>query len=212
MRVTLLAVTILAFGTAGSLRAADLPAQLDPASLLRAEAIRYEVGHRYSAVPGRRLVVTESTSTGVVDSITLMTDWLEPPRVVPAGNGIYFALCTARARCPYAPRSAAWRRSAFLPRRIALELAARAFLETTASLVVVSLPTERPSWVVFERDELSTVADMRAVLGTLSAAPGRVDEVIRQLVDRLTQPCLYRPLPIVPPPPGTIIAVRVAAS
>jgi hypothetical protein len=210
-RVSLLAAIALAVGTAGAVHATAPPAQLDPAALHRARVIRAEVSARYGVVPGRRLAVTESTSTGVVESLTLVTDWLTLPRVVPAHNGLYFAVCTARARCPYPVRPLAWQRSAFLPRRIALEVAARAFLETTVSLVVVLLPTARPTWVVFERDELSAATDIGAVRDRLSGDPSVVDAFMRQLVFELTQPRLYVPLPILPPPDGTIVAAHVGA-
>src|SRR5215218_1017037 len=87
-----------------------------PETLTHARVIRAEVGAKYRLAPGRKLSVTEATSTAVVESITLITDWLEPPRVVAAANGIYFAICSARAKCPYPRRSAAWRPLAFRPR------------------------------------------------------------------------------------------------
>ena len=141
---------------------------------------------------------------GVLDSVTLFTDGHMEPRMVPTANGVYFAIRSARARRPYRLRSA------FLPRRIALELAARMFVETTVNLVVVSLPTARPTWVLFERDEFSRDAE-GALLPALLEEPARADETLRELVDRLSGSRLWEPLPILPPPPGTIVAVRVTA-
>jgi len=64
------------------------PSALAPSALFRARTIRAEVNARYRLMPRRKLVVTEATTTGVVDSLTL----LDPSqaqlwRVVPAENG-----------------------------------------------------------------------------------------------------------------------------
>jgi hypothetical protein len=177
----------LASLAAGAVAASPAPAAtttsaLAPETLTRARVIRAEVSARYRLVPGRRkLAVTEATTTGVVQSLTLVTDWLELPRVVPADNGIYFAICSARAKCPYPARSAAWRAAAFLPRRQALELALRTFLKTSASLVVVALPTAEPVWVVFQRDDLLADTDAPAVLDQLASNPAAIDTPLREL-------------------------------
>ncbi|HET6642937.1 MAG TPA: hypothetical protein VFG93_06650 [Gaiellaceae bacterium] len=196
---------------AGAVAAFSAPASattsaLAPEALTRARVIRAEANARYRLMPGRKLVVTEATSTGVVDSLTLVTDWLEQSRVVPADNGIYFAICSKLARCPYPVRSAAWRVGAFLPRRQALELALRTFLETSVSLVVVALPTAEPVWVVFERDDLLANIDGWAVLDQLASKAAVIDPRLRDLVGRLTRPRLFVPLPILPPPDDTIYA------
>jgi hypothetical protein len=136
-------------------------------------------------------------------------DWLEPFRVVPARNGIYFATCSARAKCPYPARSAAWSPTALLPRRQALELALSTLLRTSVSLVVVALPTVEPVWVVVERDDVATI-DSRAVLARLASSPAVDDGSLRELVDRLTRPRLYRPIPILPPPDDTLYALRLS--
>lgn len=192
---------------AGSLPAATPEPELELAAstLPTAKALRLDVSRRHGAVPGRKLVVTESTSMGVVDSVTLVTDWLAEPRIVSTANGVYFAIRSTRARRPY------WRLPAFPPRQIALELAARMFADTSVRLVVVSLPTARPTWVLFERDEFARDAEVGALPRVLMGDPADVDETLRDLVDRLSGSRLYEPLPILPPPPGTIIAVRVTA-
>jgi len=182
---------------------------LEREALTHAQEIRAEVDARYRHVLGRKLAVTEATPTGVVQGITLVIDWLDLPRVVPADNGLYYAICSARARCPYPARSAAWPAVAILPRRQALELALRTCLETSVSLVVVALPTARPVWVVFERDEFLADIDGRAVLDQLEGDPAVVDTPLLELVDRLTRPRLFLPLPILPPPDDTIYAVRL---
>jgi hypothetical protein len=184
---------------------------LAPEALTRARVIRAEINARYRLMPGRKLVVTEATSTGVVQSFTLVTDWLEPPRIVPADNGIYFAICSARAKCPYPRRSAAWPAVAFLPRRQALELALRTFLETSVSLVSVALPTAKPVWVVFERDDLLANIDAPVLRDQFANPPAAADTEFRELIGRLTRPRLFLPLPILPPPPDTIYAVRLFA-
>lgn len=212
MRKTLLALAAAALA-AGAAAASPAPAtataSIEPAALARARVIRAEVDSRYRLLPGRKLTVTEATSTGVVETLTLLTDLFELPRVVPADNGIYFAICSARAKCPYPARSAAWPAAAFLPRRQALELAVRTFLETSVSLVVVALPTAQPVWAVFERDDLLAKIDAPAVLDQLAPHPAVIDTPLRDLVDRLTRPRLFLPLPILPPPRGTIFAVSL---
>ena len=208
-----LALTLATLVT-GTVAALPAPASaatsaLAPETLTRARVIRAETNARYLLLPGRKLVVTEATSTGVVESLTLLTDPLEPLRVVPADNGIYFAICSARAKCPYPARSAAWPAAAFLPRRQALELALRTFLETSASLVVVALPTAKPVWVVFERHDLLASIDAPALLDQLASHLTIAETELRDVVGQLTRPRLFLPLPILPPPRDTIYAVRL---
>jgi hypothetical protein len=216
-RKLLLVLATLAAGAAAAVTAhssataaSETAAALEPKALTRARAIRAEVSARYRLLPGRKLVVTEATTTGVVETLTLVTDWLDP-HVVPADNGIYFAICSLRARCPYPRRSAAWRALAFLPRRQALELALRTLLETSVSLVVVALPTAEPVWVVFERDHLLSSIDGPAALEQLAASRASVQPPLRKLVDQLTRPRLFAPLPILPPPDDTIDATPLFA-
>jgi hypothetical protein len=209
-RLQLTLVTLAAGAVAGVPPSATASG-LEPEALAQARVIRAEVNAGYRLVPGRKLVVTEATSTEVVKSLTLMTDWLEPPQVVPADNGIYFAICSARATCPYPVRSAAWPAAAFLPRREALELGLRTLVETSVSLVVVALPTSKPVWVVFQRELLATI-DARAVLDQLSSHPAVLDSTLRELLLRLTRPRLFCPLPILPPLDDTIYAVQLFSS
>ena len=146
---------------------------------------------------------------GVVESVSLLTDPVEPLHVVPADNGIYFALCSVRAKCPYPARSAAWPAAAFRPRRQALELAVRVFSRTTADLVVVALPTRSPTWIVFERADLS--AEVGApLLDQLAADPGFADAGLRAIVDRLTRRRTFVPLELLPLGPGRETFVAVA--
>jgi hypothetical protein len=188
-------------------RAADPLAE--PEALTRAQAIRTDVDARYRRLPGRKLAVTEATTTAILDSLLLLSDPFETPHVVSTSSGIYFAVCTARARCPYPPRSASWPAAALLPRRQALELALRTFLETPVSLVVVSLPTADPVWAIFERDDLVGTVDAPMVLAQLGPVRARTDTPLRELVDRLIQPRLFRPIPTLPPT-GTLFAVALS--
>ena len=57
--------------------------------LVAARTIRSETTARYASAPGRKLKVTESSSTGVVESFTLLSGPMLEPRIVPADNGIY---------------------------------------------------------------------------------------------------------------------------
>jgi hypothetical protein len=77
------------------------------------------------------------------------------------------------------------------------------------SLVVVALPTAEPVWVVFERDDLFASIDTAAVVDQLARPAAVIDRPLRELVGRLTRPRLFVPLPILPPPDGTIYAVRL---
>jgi hypothetical protein len=206
-----LALAALAAGVAAAVAAesaADAAAAGQEA-LTRARAIRVEIDARYRLVPGRRLAVTEATSTAVVGSLTLLPD-LELPRIVPAQHGIYFATCPARARCPYPAHAASRPATAFLPRRQALELALRTFLDTSAPLVVVALPTAEPVWVVFERDDLLASVDATAALTVLAGHPAVADPPLRELVDRLTRPRLFVPIAVLPPSLETIFAVGLS--
>lgn len=155
MRFWLVLVALVcAVGAEGTARTT---AAAEPDAFDRARAIAGELGTRYRLEPGRKLAVTEVTSTSVLESLTLIESWVELPRVVPAANGVYFALCTVRVRCPYPPPRAAWSVGAPLPRALALELAVRTLLETTLDVVVVALPTARPVWFVLERGELEAI-------------------------------------------------------
>jgi hypothetical protein len=140
-------VLLLALGCAASIRAGT--AEI----LEHAEQIRSEL-----QPSGGSFVITEASSTGVVDSLTLLSRHQPAAmRVVPAAGGVYYAICPARARCPYPGRRAA-RVRARVPRRVALDLALRTFQRTAAGVVVVSLPTSRPALVVLERDDVMTAA------------------------------------------------------
>jgi hypothetical protein len=207
-----LTLVTLAAGAAAAVPPSAAASGLEPEALTQARVIRAEVNARYRLVPGRELAVTEATSTEVVKSLSLVTDWLELPQVVPADNGIYFAICSARATCPYPVRSAAWPAAAFLPRRAALELGLRTLAETSVSLVVVALPTAKPVWVVLQREDLLARIDGRAVLEQLSSDPAVLDPTLRELLSRLTRLRLFCPLPILPPPDDTIYAVRLFSS
>jgi hypothetical protein len=215
IRTLLFASAILAAGAVAAIPASASKSlsELQPQALVRAKAIRTNVNARYLRLPGRKLAVTEVTSMGVVDSVSLIVDPLEPPHVVAAENGIYFALCTVGARCPHPPWSAAWPATAFRPRRQALELAVRAFAQTAASLVVVALPTWSPTWVVFERDDLSKEVGA-ALREQLAADPRYADAGLRAAVDELTLGRTFVPLGIEPVVPGheTFMAIALFGS
>jgi hypothetical protein len=201
---------LLGTGAAFPLHSPATALALAPDALTRAHAIRAEVNARYRPLPGRKLVVTGATSTGGASMLVLMSaDWLEG-RIVPTDNGIFFDTCSARATCPYPVRWAAWPVSACLPRRLALELALRTFVETTVSVVVVSLPTPQPVWAVFERDVLLADMDAPAVLDRADSSPATTDFPLRELVGRLTRPRLFAPVAL--GPDDSIVAVRLFGS
>ncbi len=128
--------------------AAALPARAAATTtetLALAEQIRADADAHYQS-----LAVTEASTTDVVDSLVLLGGPHEQPLVLSAENGVYFAICSRQARCPY-PGRAAWSPNARVPRQLAHELAIRTLNETTADLVVVSLPTARPAFLVVKR-------------------------------------------------------------
>lgn len=184
----------LAATTAGG--AAGSPS-LGPDELAHVRTIRSDLSARY----GPELVVTEASSTGVLESYTLLSPRLDGARVVLAEGGAYFAICTRGATCPYPTR--ARRPAAFQPRRLALELAVRTLSETTADLVVVSLPTERYVVLVVERAELVGAVGLPALARALRGHPGRAPAAwLRRIVDRVTRPRLFVPLALEPTPSG----------
>lgn len=172
---------------------------LDPLALTQARAIKAEVSARY--VRGPKLKVTEASPTNSLEYYLLLTADFLGLQVVPADNGIHYAICPVGATCPYPARSRP--ASAFAPRREALELAARTFLETSATLVAVSLPT--PDYVLFivERDELAREADLHGLARALSGNPARAPAAsLRDIVDEITLPRLFLVLGLEPTPSG----------
>jgi hypothetical protein len=171
--------------------------------LAAAHKIRSETTTRYARAPGRKLAVTESSSTGVVESFTLLSGPMLEPRIVPADNGLYYAVCPRGARCPYPGPRFARPASDLLPRRQALELAVRTFLETSARVVAVSLPTSRFILFVVERDELSQQVDISALGRELSTNPSRTLAAnLQATVDQITRPRLFVALGLEPTPSG----------
>ena len=201
-------LAIGAFAAAGS--ASPVASRLEPRSLARARAIRAQLDARYRVVPGRGLAVTEATSTGVLESFTLLSLDLLQTRLVPADNGVYYAICPVGARCPYPARRFARPAAELLPRRLALESALRTFLETSADVVAVSLPTPRFVLFVVEREELAREVDLSVLAKALDRDPSRaLSSSLESVVDRLTRPRVYVTLGLEPTPNGrdTLVAV-----
>jgi hypothetical protein len=171
------------------------------AALVRARAIGDEVDARY---PGLR--VTETSSTAVIESLTLFDG--EAPRIVPADRGIYYAVCPNGATCPY-PGRAATPATALAPRRVALELALRTFVETSADLVVVSLPTRRFTLLVVERDAI----DFGGLAPRMARfSPADRSQELRSVVDAGTLAHLYVPFGLYPTASGrdSLLALPLA--
>ena len=176
---------------------------LEPRSLARAQAIRGQLDARYRVLPGRGLAVTEATSTGVVESFTLLALDLLETRYLPAGNGIYYAICPVRAACPYPARRFDRAAAELVPRRLALELALRTFLETSADVVAVSLPAPRFILFVVEREELAREVNLSILAKALDRNPSRaLSSSLEVVVDRLTRPRVYVTLGLEPTPSG----------
>jgi hypothetical protein len=168
------------------------PAPLESRALIRASVIRTDLTGRYRSLPQGGLAVTEASSTGVVESFTLVTPDLLDARMVPADDGIWYAICPIRATCPYPARRVARPAADLVSRRLALELAVRTFLDTSAELVAVSLPTPRFIAFIAERDELAHEVDLRDLANALAGDPSRgLSMSLRAIVDRVTRPRVF---------------------
>jgi hypothetical protein len=196
-----LAVSTLAVGACAANSGAAPATTSDPQleTLAHAREIRVEINARNRGVRARTPAVTEATTTGVIESFTLLTPDMLEARSVPADNGIYFAVCPARATCPYPARRFARPAADFPSRRLALELALRTFLETSATVVAVSLPTPRFILFIVERDELAREMDIPALANALGANPAHAPAAgLRQSVDQFTRPRIFVALGLEP--------------
>jgi hypothetical protein len=91
----------------------------------------------------------------------------------------------------------------FAARRLALELALRTFVETSATVVAVSLPTPRFIAFVVEREELAREVNVRALATALSGDPARaLSASLRATVDRVTRPRVFVAMGLEPAPNG----------
>jgi hypothetical protein len=195
---------VLAGGTfAGTSGAASSVFAIEPASLARAQAIRSQVDARYRVLHSHGLAVTEASSTGVVESFALLTPDLLHVRRLSAESGIYYAICPVRATCPYPARRLALPAADLVSRRLALELALRTFLETSADVVAVSLPTSRFIAFIVEREELAHEVDIGALARALRGDPARaLSASLEGAVDRLTRPRIFLAAGLAPTPSG----------
>lgn len=203
--VLLLALAALAAGSARPLpsHASATAPELQPETLARARTIRAEVDARYRRVSSHALAVTEAATTDVVESFTLLTSDLPEARIVPADNGIYFETCPVRDTCPYPARRLARSAADFPPRRLALELALRTLLETSASVVAVSLPTPRFILFIAEREELARAVDMPVLARALSGDPATAPAPsLQRVIDAVTRPRTFVALGLEATPNG----------
>jgi hypothetical protein len=133
----------------------------------------------------------------------LPTPDLLETRVLAADNGIYYAICPLRATCPYPARRFARPAADLVPRRLALELALRTFLETSADVVAVSLPTPRFIVFIVERAELAREVDLRGLASALGGDPSRaLSALLEGIVDWVTRPRTFLSLGLEPTPSG----------
>ena len=190
-------------GEVSPVLASPSAAALEQKSLARAQAIRSQMDARYRAMPGRGLGVTEASSTGVIESFELLTPDLLETRVLPADNGIWYGTCTRRAVCPYPARRSARPAADLAPRRLALELALRTFLETSVDVVGVSLPTAQFTAFIVERTELAREVDLSTVAEALAGDPSRaLAASLARVVDRVTAPRVFEGMGLEPMPSG----------
>jgi hypothetical protein len=196
---------MMAIGAVGvlSAEASSTALELEPRSLARAQTIRAQVDARFRAIPGRGLAVTEATSTGVVESFALLAPDLLETRIIPAANGIWYAICPVQATCPYPARRFARPAADLVSRRLALELALRTFLQTSVDVVGVSLPTPRFIAFVVEREELAHEVALLALANALGGDPARaLSSSLAAVVDRVTRPRVFRAAGLEPTPSG----------
>jgi hypothetical protein len=204
-RPILVAVALLAVATvtAFPVQASSTASAPERRSLSRAQTIRAQIDARYRGLPGRGLTVTEATSTGVVESFALLTPDLLETRYLPADNGVWYAICPVRATCPYPARRFARPAADVVSRRLALELALRTFLETSADVVGVSLPTPSFMALIVERKELAREVEMASLATTLASDPSRaLSASLARVVDRVTRPRVFVAMGLDPTPSG----------
>jgi hypothetical protein len=159
-------------------------------TLQRARGIAREVETRHRPAARTRFDVTDVSLTLVVASVELGASGSQPARSIPADNGVHFTVCPAGTAMCAGPGRGVSRRASSAAGRVGLELALRTFLETPATLVVVSLPRAkgRPTALVFERSFLRGI-DAQALLRQLgedATAGDRLDRVARAHVVALT--------------------------
>jgi hypothetical protein len=197
----------VALSACASMVAPDLssagPSRLQSRDLSRAQVIRTEISARYRLVPRGGLAVTEATSTGVVESFALTTSDLRESHVLPAANGIWYAICPVRARCPYPARPFARVASDRVLLRMSLELVLRTFVETGADLVAVSLPTLRFTALVVARKDLAREIDLRSLARALRGSPARaLSASVEDIVRRVSRPRVFLFAGLEPTPSG----------
>lgn len=147
-------------------------------TLAHARRIALQVGQRSGRTS--RLAVSDVSLTLIVATIELGAGRSRPARSISADEGIHFAVCpTATSTC-LAPARDGAQAAARAARRLGLELALRTFLETSARLVVVALPSvKEPIALVFERSLLDAI-DGEASLRRLhrnAVSLGRLDRI-----------------------------------
>lgn len=150
-------------------------------TLQRAKGITRQVESRDHPAAVRRIDVTDVSLTLVVASIELGANGSQPARSIPADSGVHFAVCPLGTTMCAASGPGVSRLAASAALRVGLELALRTFLETQATLVVVSLPRAegRSTALVFERSFLRGIdADaLLRQLGEEATGADRLDDV-----------------------------------
>ncbi len=166
-------------------------------TLQRARGITRGVEARDRQAARTRFDVTDVSLTLVVASVEVGASGSQPARSIPADNGIHFAVCPAGTAMCAGPGRGVSRRASSAARRVGLELALRTFLETPATLVVVSLPGAegRSPALVFERSFLRGI-DAEALLrqlGEVATAADRLDRLARRHLVALAGLVSYSP-------------------
>jgi hypothetical protein len=199
------AVLALGFLATASLSHASSPTSESVTSRLAyALSIREDLHARMRLLPGAKLRLADPTPTDVLESFVLLSPDLLGQRTLPASGGIWYSICPRTGPCAAPARRLTRPASDVAVHRLALELAARTFLETDAPLVAISLPTPDIVAVVFERSELARDVDLRSLAVALRKAPvrGSRADAIEAQVAELTRPRTYLHLGLEPAPNG----------
>ena len=204
MRKVVLALIVAALAVVTAATAVAGSNSLDPRALTQARKIKAEITARYVRPEGPKLAVTEASPTGVIESYLLLTADFLGLRVVPADNGIHYAICPVRATCPYpGPRCGSTgerlHRLAGRPSSSRCEHSSRRRRRSSPSrFPPASTSSSSSSATSFGQ------VDMAALAKTLSRQPARSPPPrCDGSVDEITRPRLFVPLGLEPTPERT---------
>ena len=201
MRRFVVTISIAGLTVVAASTAIAASSSLSPVALSHARTIKTEISARY--VRGPKLIVTEASSTGVIESFLLLTADFLGLRVVPADNGIHYAICPVRATCPYPGPRAARPASALRPSPAGARARA-ANVPRDLGDGRLRLASRHRDYVFFlvERDELAGSRHGCAGEGAGRQSCAAPAASAAADVDEITRPRLFVPLGLEPTPSG----------